>query len=254
MAFVVKDHKYIRPGDNELKTLIPIATEFKGEEFRSRTEADQAVIFDALDLRVDWEPYGITLPSGERYLPDAYIRDSGILVEIKRDGIHDESMQPKHHEALEFFNDPDNYGIVVEGFEDHPITGMVVSPAKQYLNDPNGEFADYHEYRKKAEVEMYEYILTVMGVEDDPRFEEWSETNLNFDHVRRAIIRGMKAKYEHGQKPLVIGYRNITTKEDLIYEYGTDKIHQHTGKYLWDYMTRSQYRELSNSKLGLTSQ
>jgi hypothetical protein len=47
----------------------PIETKWKGYRFRSRTEARWAVFFDALELKFEYEPEGIVLPSGP-YLPD----------------------------------------------------------------------------------------------------------------------------------------------------------------------------------------
>ena len=251
MAVTVNNHTYYTEKGDRVKYLVPLTTVFKGVDHRSRAEADQHVIMDALDLRVDWEPYGIELPSGRWYLPDAYIRDSGMLVEVKRDGIYDDSMSDTEWEAMEYFNDPEVDKFIVEGYENHPITGMVVSPRKQYINDPDGEYALKHEYYKQAEEDMYEYILKIIGVENDDRFQEWTEDNLNFVHIKRAIIRGMKAKYEHGGKPLVMGFRDRTPTQVLIDDYGTDKLSEHDGDYLWDYMAKHQYRQLSNERLDL---
>lgn len=253
MAVTVNNHTYYNEQQDRVNYLVPLKTIFKGVEHRSRAEADQHVIMDALDLRVDWEPYGIELPSGAKYLPDAYVRDSGILVEVKRDGIYDDKMSEKEWEAMEYFNDPNVDKTIIEGFEHLPIRGMVVSPRKQYLNDPEGEFALKHDYYKPAEEDMYEYILKILGVEGDSRFEDWSEDNLNFDHIRRAIIRGMKAKYEWGEKPVIMGYRNDASTQDLFEWYGSDKISDNEGEYLWDYMEKLQYRQLSNDKLSLVA-
>ena len=33
--------------------------------------------------------------------------------------------------------------------------------------------------------------------------------------------------------------------------YGTDKLSEHDGNYLWDYMDKHQYRQLSNERLDL---
>ena len=51
-----------------------IDTRYAGRRFRSRTEARWAVAFDAMQLDWDYEPEGYALASGQRYLPDFFIR------------------------------------------------------------------------------------------------------------------------------------------------------------------------------------
>src|SRR5690242_11860421 len=75
-----------------------IETKYKGYRFRSRLEARWAVFFDALGLKWDYEPEGYELPVRKwstqdpydrgfevthRYLPDFYVHDCGLFVEIK---------------------------------------------------------------------------------------------------------------------------------------------------------------------------
>lgn len=251
MAVTVNGHTYYTEKGDRVKYLVPLTTVFKGVVHRSVTEADQHVIMDGLDLRTDWEPYGIELPSGEWYKPDVYVRDSGILVEVKRDGEYDDSLTDKHWEAMEYFNDPDVDKVIVKGYENHPIKGMVISPRKQYLNDPDGQYGDNHRYYKPAEDDMYEYILKILGVENDDRFLDRTEDNINFDHIRRVVMRAMKATYDHGGKPLIMGFRDRTPTQVLIDDYGTDKLSEHDGDYLWDYMDKHQHRQLSNKRLDL---
>ena len=60
-----------------------IETRYKGHRFRSRLEARWAVFFDALGLEWAYEPEGYQLHNGELYLPDFFLPDPGIFVEIK---------------------------------------------------------------------------------------------------------------------------------------------------------------------------
>lgn len=60
----------------------PIETEYKGYRFRSRLEARWAVFFDALGIKYHYEPEGFDL-NGTYYLPDFYLDDYKIYVEIK---------------------------------------------------------------------------------------------------------------------------------------------------------------------------
>jgi hypothetical protein len=50
-----------------------IETLYKGYRFRSRLEARWAVFFDALGMQWVYEPEGVRLPDGVKYLPDFWI-------------------------------------------------------------------------------------------------------------------------------------------------------------------------------------
>lgn len=63
-----------------------ITTRYKGFAFRSRQEARWAVFFDHLKVRWDYEPEGFDLGNGLRYLPDFWLPDWGIWLEIKPPG------------------------------------------------------------------------------------------------------------------------------------------------------------------------
>lgn len=60
-----------------------ITTRYKGYRFRSRLEARWAVFFDHLGIRWEYEPEGFELGNGLRYLPDFWLPDWGIWVEVK---------------------------------------------------------------------------------------------------------------------------------------------------------------------------
>lgn len=60
----------------------PIETHYAGCRFRSRLEARWAVFFDTLGIPWEYEPQGLELGTGARYLPDFRIGD-GLLVEVK---------------------------------------------------------------------------------------------------------------------------------------------------------------------------
>lgn len=60
-----------------------IETEYAGHRFRSRLEARWAVFFDKLGIRWLYEPQGYTVPNGAKYLPDFWLPDSQLWVEVK---------------------------------------------------------------------------------------------------------------------------------------------------------------------------
>lgn len=61
----------------------PIETYYNGYRFRSRLEARWAVFFDALGVRYEYEPEGFELGDREYYLPDFYLNDFELYIEIK---------------------------------------------------------------------------------------------------------------------------------------------------------------------------
>lgn len=63
-------------------TIKAIETSYKGYRFRSRLEARWAVFFDALDIEFQYEPEGFE-KDGQRYLPDFYLPQSKVWVEVK---------------------------------------------------------------------------------------------------------------------------------------------------------------------------
>jgi hypothetical protein len=63
--------------------LQPINTKYKNYNFRSRLEARYAIFFDELKIKWLYEHEGYELGNGERYLPDFYLPDFKLFIEIK---------------------------------------------------------------------------------------------------------------------------------------------------------------------------
>jgi hypothetical protein len=61
----------------------PIETEYNGCRFRSRVEARWAVFFDSLSIRWEYEREGFDLGDLGGYLPDFFLPDYEMFVEIK---------------------------------------------------------------------------------------------------------------------------------------------------------------------------
>lgn len=71
----------------------PIETVYNGYRFRSRLEARWAVFFDAAGIRYEYEPEGFDLGDGIYYLPDFYLPDDDVWVEIKGKALSDEERE-----------------------------------------------------------------------------------------------------------------------------------------------------------------
>jgi len=68
---------------SERASVKAIETEYKGYRFRSRLEARWAVFFDAARILYEYEPEGFELDDGTKYLPDFYLPEFELYVEIK---------------------------------------------------------------------------------------------------------------------------------------------------------------------------
>jgi rubredoxin len=66
-----------------MNNIKPIETVYKGYRFRSRLEARWAVFFDALGIKWLYEPEGFTLEDDTHYLPDFFLPDYNLWIEIK---------------------------------------------------------------------------------------------------------------------------------------------------------------------------
>lgn len=66
-----------------MSALTAIETTYAGCRFRSRLEARWAVFFDKLGIKWLYEPQGYVLGNGDRYLPDFWLPDEAMWVEVK---------------------------------------------------------------------------------------------------------------------------------------------------------------------------
>lgn len=73
-------------------TIKAIETVYKGYPFRSRLEARWAVFFEALGVSFDYEPEGYKIDNAIKYLPDFYIPEWDMYIEIKGDPL--ETVKP----------------------------------------------------------------------------------------------------------------------------------------------------------------
>ena len=67
-----------------------IETYYKGYRFRSRLEARWAVFFDLVGIEFEYEPEGLILRDGTKYLPDFYLPQFYCYFEVKRKGIEED--------------------------------------------------------------------------------------------------------------------------------------------------------------------
>lgn len=88
-----------------------IQTYYNGIKFRSKMEAQTAFFLDRAGFSWEYEPEGVTMRSGKKYLPDFMIHcnlreTDKIFIEVK--GVFNQGRNDEE-KVKEFFNDPD-YG------------------------------------------------------------------------------------------------------------------------------------------------
>ncbi len=86
-----------------------IETQYKGYRFRSRLEARWAVALDALGMRWRYESEGFEVAPGCRYLPDFYLPDWDIYLEVKPDLPQDCFVEYEGKTILEVFVNGSGY-------------------------------------------------------------------------------------------------------------------------------------------------
>lgn len=85
-----------------------IETNYKGYKFRSRLEARWAVFFDTAGIAWEYEPEGYVLSDGRKYLPDFYLPNENLFVEVKGVSPNDDVW-----EKLEKFSDEKDAPLLV---------------------------------------------------------------------------------------------------------------------------------------------
>lgn len=94
--FTHQQHTPGKPGalDGDM-TIEAVPSWYAGITFRSKLEADWAATLDWWRIRWEYEPETIVLPSGATYIPDFWLPDHGIWLEVKGTGV------PRIEKAIE---------------------------------------------------------------------------------------------------------------------------------------------------------
>ena len=115
-----------------------IPTLYKGYNFRTRLEARWAVFFDHLGVQWDYESEGYTLGNGLRYLPDFWLPNNNMWVDVKPGPADAMALEKarrlfaKSKYPLFLANGmPDNQGTRVSTSESHVNFRNMLSPSQQ---------------------------------------------------------------------------------------------------------------------------
>ena len=192
----------------------PIETEYNGYRFRSRLEARWAVVFDAAGIRYVYEPEGFEMEDGTRYLPDFYLPDFGVYVEVKGS---DEQLRKDFYKIDSFVDfGPCERGVLILG----------TIPHIEYANRMPVFQMAYHYKGTAAEDVIFEtqgFRVTSIAEASDPeiqdvyeglvdygwagsattkvRYVDSTKWGVNLFFLKRCFDLARQARFEHGETP-----------------------------------------------------
>lgn len=190
-----------------------IPTLYKGYRFRSRLEARWAVFFDAMGVKWEYEPEGFALSNGMYYLPDFYLPDQNLWIEVK--GVTSTVDEDKVTAFFREEGDTISHEIVMVG-EIPPETDDVVQWAYDRFPENN-----YYMYGFVD----FPYLPCVcptcgkFGFEFDGRGSricrhDDNDKGYTADHprIQAAYRMARQARFEHGETPEIPTSNTIDKK------------------------------------------
>lgn len=173
-----------------------ILTRYKGYAFRSRTEARWAIFFDHLKIRWEYEPEGFELGNGLRYLPDFWLPDWKMWVEIKPDAPDDPALEKAYR--LAHLSEHPVY--ITHGLPDAGGTFVFVEVAQ------GGEVSLLSSQAWAPWTDSVIYVNGPTPCEDFPILEAYPVDHLDTDLIgaaEDALHAARSARFEFGQKGAV---------------------------------------------------
>ena len=174
---------------SEIKAL---ETEYKGYRFRSRLEARWAVFFDAAGIKYQYEPEGFDLGDGIRYLPDFYLPEDDVWVEIKGKTPDEKDVEKMLRFGQKVCGDMTETGTryrVLLG--EIPFNGV-------------GDFIPCLVYASHEELERVLQAGTpVIAPKYGAFFRGFWVHNRGMELGHRAMKVARSARFEHGEKPII---------------------------------------------------
>lgn len=182
-----------------------ITTIYNGYRFRSRLEARWAVFFDKMNVKYQYELEGFVLQNKMTYLPDFYIEEMNLFVEIKPsidlmtnddiDKIISFSIQEKQNLLLITGEPTKEKMFLISHYLSPSIEEAIIECEEESC-------ADYHEYWKKmiAEDNLVKFdtdLLTLkLVIVPIGRIRE----NITDFDINVALTKAKQARFEFGEK------------------------------------------------------
>ena len=211
-----------------MEQIKPIETIYNGYRFRSRLEARWAVFFDAAGIKYEYEPEGFKRQNGMCYLPDFYLPDENIYVEVKanRPGCWKELKK-----SMSFIGQDIPCLLVLSDIPDpaatlwmfpvlyyHPVNQAILIRHCPFLYGYEGPWVTLERTGPEPGGEIStRYDATVYADEEDvvnsiirPHAEHSgsiiyayygiSEEHFEKSFVNECLLKARRARFEHGEK------------------------------------------------------
>lgn len=176
-----------------------IETYYNGYRFRSRLEARWAVFFDAVGLEYQYEPEGFDLGDGCYYLPDFYLPESDVWIEVKGKQLTEEERGKIEKFCQAMCDQGDgNGGARFRLFEGEipkeswrTPTGISGVPCFIYQCPREVQFLV--KQFEKRQIELPKWGILSLGI--------WINPIFTTEKVNAALLKARQARFEHGEKP-----------------------------------------------------
>ena len=201
---------------NEIKA---IETYYKGYRFRSRLEARWAVFFDALGIEYRYELEGFKLPDGKYYLPDFYLPEFNIYVEIKPSRELDDGKAESFGLGICNFDEGAPGGILI-CYGDPLNHDMRFVTACESNESYYGSYdTDVGIFVRNVRFEINRFEGVIIHISPDKKWERQfhnaKKIYTDFYYpgsvyyseavVKAAEEKARQARFEHGEKPVMVG-------------------------------------------------
>lgn len=195
----------------------PIETEYNGYRFRSRLEARWAVFLDALHVRYEYEPEGFDLGNGMYYLPDFRVKCYGkrgdynadpfdLYIEVKGQMTADDMAKIATFTGIVFGDDND---LIIPK---NPM--LIVNSIPSFMGSHNSDVTESYRNMDGLPIYPFNYYLidgdyfAAYPAAHNGRFYLWGDDSSyinkeDVDDVERAYDAARKARFEHGEKPII---------------------------------------------------
>ncbi|MFQ6404512.1 hypothetical protein ACIDE9_07060 [Methylophilus sp. 'Pure River'] len=185
-----------------MHTIKAIETRYNGYRFRSRLEARWAVFFGHAQIKYEYELEGFALPSGAAYLPDFYLPDFNLYVEIKPS---ERIKLQELRKIFEFSLVGDNHLLLIVGTPTQENMFLINRRHTIILEEFEGEVGDsgaeedvvalvFNQLRKAA--------LVVFGNTPLNKNDEWVliyREAPGYPLINSALASAKEAQFEHGE-------------------------------------------------------
>ncbi len=182
----------------------PIETYYNGYRFRSRLEARWAVFFDAAGIKYQYEHEGFRLGNEVCYLPDFYLPDHNLIVEIKPTPEQDDG---KAKLLADSYTSWDEYAGVLVCYGD-PLNreNKFYTSCESdemgggYYRHDNCEFLRDTENRKIFLIMRNDHRERAFGYSNLIDTEWLLDRDSSFQTLDEERLKARQARFEHGER------------------------------------------------------